>query len=55
MRATMLGNLLNQMAGPDGPHRDNLRLRIAADSVQDLLDEIIVLFRRALSEARGCG
>ncbi|WP_271408023.1 hypothetical protein [Pseudomonas sp. Q1-7] len=53
LRATMLGNLLDQMAGPDGLQPENLRLRVAAYSAQDLLDEMVVLFRRALSEARG--
>ena len=53
LRATMLGNLLDQMASPDGLQPDNLRLRVAAYSAQDLLDEMVVLFRRALSEARG--
>ncbi|MFG5862624.1 hypothetical protein [Metapseudomonas sp. CR1201] len=53
LRATMLGNLLDQMAGPDGFQPENLRLRVAAYSAQDLLDEMVVLFRRALSEARG--
>ncbi|MCY1560790.1 hypothetical protein D9M68_979670 [compost metagenome] len=49
----MLGNLLDQMAEPDGFQPENLRLRVAAYSAQDLLDEMVVLFRRALSEARG--
>lgn len=53
LRATMLGNLLDQMAAPDGLQPENLRLRITAYSAQDLLDEMVVLFRRALSEARG--
>ena len=53
LRATMLGNLLDQMVGPDGFQPANLRLRVAAYSAQDLLDEMVVLFRRALSEARG--
>lgn len=53
LRATMLGNLLDQMAEPDGLQSENLRLRVAAYSAQDLLDEMVVLFRRALSEARG--
>lgn len=53
LRATMLGNLLNQMAELDGFQPENLRTRIAAYSAQDLLDEMVVLFRRALSEARG--
>ena len=53
LRATMLGNLLDQIAEPDGLHPENLHLRVAAYSAQDLLDEMVVLFRRALSEARG--
>lgn len=53
LRATMLGNLLDQMVEPDGFQPDNLRLRVAAYSALDLLDELVVLYRRALSEARG--
>lgn len=53
LRATMLGNLLDQLAEPDGLQPENLRLRIAAYSALDLLDELVVLYRRALSEARG--
>jgi len=53
LRAIMLGNLLDQMVEPDGLQPENLRLRVAAYSAQDLLDEMVVLFRRALSEARG--
>jgi hypothetical protein len=49
----MLGNLLDQIAEPDGFHAHNLRLRVAAYSALDLLDELVVLYRRALSEARG--
>lgn len=53
LRATMLGNLLDQMAEPDDVQAENLRLRVAAYSALDLLDEMVVLYRRALSEARG--
>ncbi|MHC5352215.1 hypothetical protein [Metapseudomonas furukawaii] len=53
LRAIMLGNLLDQMAEPDGHQPQDLRARIAAYSALDLLDEMVVLFRRALSEARG--
>jgi hypothetical protein len=49
----MLGNLLDQMAEPQGLQPENLRLRIAAYSALDLLDELVVLYRRALSEVRG--
>ncbi|MHC5352488.1 hypothetical protein [Metapseudomonas furukawaii] len=53
LRAIMLGNLLDQMAEPEGLQPQDLRARIAAYSALDLLDEMVVLFRRALSEARG--
>lgn len=53
LRAIMLGNLLDQMAEPQGLQPENLRLRVAAYSALDLLDEMVVLYRRALSEARG--
>ena len=53
LRAIMLGNLLDQMAEPDGLQPENLRFRVAAYSALDLLDEMVVLYRRALSEVRG--
>ncbi|UTW08200.1 hypothetical protein [Pseudomonas benzenivorans] len=53
LRATMLGNLLDQLAEPEGFQPDDLRVRVAAYSALDLLDELVVLYRRALSEARG--
>ncbi|MDV3056615.1 hypothetical protein [Pseudomonas paracarnis] len=49
----MLGNLLDQLAEPEGLQPENLRVRITAYSALDLLDEMVVLYRRALSEARG--
>ncbi|MBD8254054.1 hypothetical protein IFT96_01565 [Pseudomonas fluorescens] len=52
-RAVMLGNLLDQLAEPEGLQPENLRVRITAYSALDLLDEMVVLYRRALSEARG--
>lgn len=53
LRGLMLGNLLDQLAEPDGLQPEDLRVRIAAYSALDLLDEMVVLYRRALSEARG--
>ncbi|MBS7663587.1 hypothetical protein I0D00_16805 [Pseudomonas lalucatii] len=53
LRATMLGNLLDHLAEPEGFQPDDLRVRVAAYSALDLLDELVVLYRRALSEARG--
>ncbi len=52
-RAVMLGHLLDQLAEPEGLPPDDLRVRIAAYSALDLLDEMVVLYRRALSEVRG--
>ncbi|TRU33440.1 MAG: hypothetical protein EWV78_15315 [Microcystis aeruginosa Ma_MB_F_20061100_S20D] len=52
-RAIILSNLLDQMAEPQGLQPENLRLRVAAYSALDLLDEMVVLYRRALSEVRG--
>ncbi len=53
LRGVMLGNLLDQLAEPDGFQPADLRVRIAAYSALDLLDEMVVLYRRALSEVRG--
>jgi hypothetical protein len=53
MRGVMLGNLLDQLAEPEGLHPADLRVRIAAYSALALLDEMVVLYRRALSEVRG--
>lgn len=52
-RAVMLGYLLDQLAEPEGVPLDGMRVRIAAYSALDLLDEMVVLYRRALSEVRG--
>ncbi|CAE6934520.1 conserved protein of unknown function [Ectopseudomonas oleovorans] len=53
LRGVMLGNLLDQVAEPDGLQPADLRVRIAAYSALALLDEMVVLYRRALSEVRG--
>ena len=53
LRGVMLGNLQDQLAEPDGLQPADLRVRIAAFSALDLLDEMVVLYRRALSEVRG--
>ncbi|UCJ16932.1 hypothetical protein K5Q02_00565 [Pseudomonas sp. MM211] len=52
-RAVMLSHLLDQLAEPEGMPLDHMRVRIAAYSALDLLDEMVVLYRRALSEVRG--
>jgi hypothetical protein len=53
LRATMLSSLLDAMAEPDDLQAQSLRSRVTAYAALDLLDELIVLYRRALSEARG--
>ncbi|WP_343582740.1 hypothetical protein [Pseudomonas sp.] len=53
LRATVPSDLLDQMTKPNEYQPVNPCLRVAAYSAQDLLDEMVVLFRRALSEARG--
>lgn len=49
----LCATMLDQIAEPDGLQPENLRLRIAAYSALDLLDEMDVLYRRVLSEVRG--
>jgi len=41
------------LAEPEGVPPDDMRVRIATYSALDLLDEMVVLYRRALSEVRG--
>lgn len=53
LRATTLGDLLGQMTGQDGFQPKNFRRRVASYTAQDLFDEMVVLYRRALSEVRG--
>ena len=54
IRASMLSDLLDRLANDQG-NADNptdLRQRISAYMARDLLDEMVTLYRRALSEAR---
>lgn len=54
IRASMLSDLLERL-GNDQGNVDNptdLRQRIAAYMARDLLDEMVTLYRKALSEAR---
>ena len=53
LRGVMLGNLLDQLAEPEGLQPADLRVRIASYSALALLDEMVVLYRRALSEGLG--
>ncbi|MCY1295999.1 hypothetical protein D9M69_452790 [compost metagenome] len=53
LRGVMLGDLLDQLAEPEGLQPSDLRVQIVAHSALALLDEMVVLYRRALSEVRG--
>ena len=55
LRASMLGDLLDRLALSDmidTGDPDDLHQRITAYMARDLLDEMVTLYRRALSEAR---
>ncbi|NMZ46031.1 hypothetical protein [Pseudomonas oryzihabitans] len=52
LRASMLGDLLAQLAERGSGHPEELRLKVACDIAQELLDEMVTLYRRALSSSR---
>lgn len=52
LRASMLGDLLVQLAERNSGHSDELRLKVACNIAQELLDEMVTLYRRALSSSR---
>ena len=54
IRASMLSDLLERLAVDQGDAGNlaDLRQRITAYMARDLLDEMVTLYRRALSEAR---
>lgn len=49
LRADMVRDLLQQMGGPDGFYPQDLRLKMTIYAAEALLDEMVVLYRRALS------
>lgn len=49
LRADMVKDLLQQIGGPDGFYPQDLRLKMALYAAETLLDETVVLYRRALS------
>lgn len=53
LRASMLADLLNQLAEHGSGHPEELRLKVACNIAQELLDEMVTLYRRALSSSRG--
>lgn len=52
LRASMLGDLLAQLAERGSGHPEELRLKVACNIAQELLDEMVTLYRRALSSSR---
>ncbi|MDK8265009.1 MULTISPECIES: hypothetical protein [Pseudomonas] len=52
LRASMLSDLLVQLAERDSGHSDELRLKVACNIAQELLDEMVTLYRRAISSSR---
>ena len=53
LRASMLADLLNQLVEHGSGHPEELRLKVACNIAQELLDEMVTLYRRALSSSRG--
>ncbi len=51
MRIHIVRNLLGQIAGPDGFYPEDLRLRMMVYASEALLDEMVVLYRRALGSS----
>lgn len=48
-RADMVRDLLQHIGGPDGFYPQDLRLKMTLYAAEALLDEMIVLYRRAVS------
>lgn len=51
LRADMVKDLLRQLGGPDGFYPQDLRLKMTLYAADALLDEMVVLYRRAVSGA----
>lgn len=49
LRADMVKDLLQQITGPDGFYPQDLRLKMTVYAAEALLDEMVVLYRRALT------
>ncbi|VXC50831.1 hypothetical protein [Pseudomonas sp. 9Ag] len=49
LRADMVKDLLQQIGGPDGFYPQDLRLKMTLYAAEALLDEMVVLYRRAVS------
>ena len=48
LRVDIVKSLLDQIAGPDGFCPQDLRVKTTVYAAQELLDEMVVLYRRAL-------
>lgn len=53
LRADIVKDLLQQIGGPDGFNPQDLRLKMTLYAAEALLDEMVVLYRRAVSAATG--
>lgn len=53
LRAALLGELLKELAQKERERPNSLRVRLTCVVAQELLNELTVLYRRALSETRG--
>jgi hypothetical protein len=49
LRVDIVKDLLQQMGGPDGFYPQDLRLRMTIYAAEALLDEMLVLYRRAMT------
>lgn len=55
LRADMVRDLLEQISGPDGFHPQDLRLKMTVYAADALLDEMVLLYRRALGTGTAYG
>lgn len=53
LRADIVKDLLQQVGGPDGFYPQDLRLSMTLYAAESLLDEMVVLYRRAVTAATG--
>ena len=49
LRADIVKDLLQQIGGPDGFYPQDVRLKMTLYAAEALLDEMVVLYRRAVS------
>lgn len=55
LRAAILRELFDDLISQVEQSADQLQIRLASLAAQDLLDELVVLYRRALSQAQTVG